>query len=221
MLAPLLRRQDYATFFAQTQGYKILDNGVAEGERITMPDLASFAKEFNVDEVVVPDVMGSASATIKLARAFERFAEPSRGYMGVVQGATVADVVKCATALSFLDYITVLGVPRHLTKIHRDLRVNFGEALHNMYDRDLPLHFLGSGSDPREVVRLSTLDTARSHDTSMPIVAAYQKSRLATFTYKARQDNYFDLRAPDRVTTELMYDNIHTYLDWAGAEPIC
>lgn len=217
VLAQLLTRKDYATFFGGQKGYRILDNGAAEGERVTMPTLAAIAKEFNFDEVVVPDEMGNASKTIKMARLFERYAEPNRQYMGVVQGKTVADIVKCATALSFLDYITVLGVPRHLNSIHRDLRVNFGEALHNMYDRDLPLHFLGSGEDPREVIRLSTLDTARSHDTSVPFVATYERSRMATFKYKGRPDRYFDLVFPNE---ELLHDNVRTYLDWAGHQPI-
>ena len=218
VLAQLLMRRDYATFFAEQKGYRILDNGAAEGARVTMPDLSRLAKDFDFDEVVVPDVMGNASKTITMARAFEKFAEPGRQYMGVVQGKTVAEIVNCATALSFLDYITVLVVPRHLTSIHRDLRVNYGEALHNIYDRDLPLHFLGSGEDPREVIRLSTLDTARSHDTSMPFVAAYKKSNIRTFQYKGRPDDYFNLRPPNM---ELLHDNIRTYLDWAGVEPIC
>lgn len=220
VLAQLLRRRDYATFYGQTQGYKILDNGAAEGERVTMPDLAALAKDINADEVVVPDVMGDASRTIKAARAFERWAEPGRQYMGVVQGKTVAEVIKCATALTFLDYITVLGVPRHLTYLHRDLRVNFGESLHNMYDRDLPLHFLGSGEDPRETIRLSTLETARSQDSCVAFVASYAHSRLATFKYTKRPKDFFDFPYPNRQIGELLYDNIRTYLDWGAADPI-
>jgi hypothetical protein len=185
-----------------------------------MPDLIKTARYIRADEIVVPDIMGNAQKTIALAYKFEAFAESNMNYMGVVQGKNIAEIIKCATALSFLEYITVLGLPRVLANtIHRDIRVNFCESLRDMYDRQLPIHCLGSSEDPAEVMSLARTQ-ARSIDTSVPFVAAYKKQHINLFAYDKRQKNYFDLPMPDLATRELVEDNVRTYLAWARAEPI-
>lgn len=221
MLAPLLKKdREYAKFFRDVEGYRILDNGVAEGERMSLPDIAAIAKDYDVEEIVVPDFLSDTNRTIKAARAFERFAVSGKEYMGVVQGNTAAELIKCATALSFLDYITVLGLPRVMSNIHRGMRATFAETLTGMYDRQMPFHCLGSTNDPREVVTLLPLKTVRSMDTCMPISMGFEGKSVRIDTYEKRVKDYFKLEVPSKSKLDLISDNIRTFLDWGGAEPI-
>jgi hypothetical protein len=223
LLPQLLSDPNYRRHYQSVGGYKILDNGAAEGVRTKMKDLIHLGAVNEVDEIVVPDAMGDADETIKLAREFESHARRYEvNYMGVVQGRTIPEAVKCATALSFMEYITVLGVPRILANtIHRGFRANFARTLRFMYDRQLPIHCLGASNNVREVVLLQDEDIIRSTDTSMPFVLAYKGRHIRDAEYTGRQKKYFDLPLPDLGTRDLMEDNVRTFLEWAGAEPIC
>ena len=51
-------------------------------------------------------------------------------YMGSVQGKSLVEVLKCATALDEIGYMTTLGVPRCLNRIiHKSVRQSFLEGI--------------------------------------------------------------------------------------------
>lgn len=221
VLPHLLADPDYNRHYQRVEGYKILDNGIAENVKTRMPDLVRLAHRIRADEIVVPDVMGDCNKTIDLAYRFEPHAAKGMNYMGVMQGKTMAEAAKCLTAFQLLPYINVIGVPRCLAAyIHRGIRATIAQSMKETGIRH-PIHMLGSTREPREVVTFSSLDNVRSMDTCMPISLAYRKQNIRHGEYKERQKGYFALPIPDLSVRQLMEDNIRTFLDWANAEPIC
>src|SRR5690348_15016690 len=96
--------------------YLILDNGAAEGQLLSHGELRSMALGLMVNEIVVPDVLGSMDDTLELAKTFFQFGVDTRfKYMGVVQGKTYDECCACVEAYyETFGEITVLGIPRHL-----------------------------------------------------------------------------------------------------------
>jgi hypothetical protein len=180
------------------------------------------AAAIRADEVVVPDKMGDCDTTIKMARAFEKIARahPEFKYVGVVQGRNMAEHVKCARALSFLDYIRVLALPRNMCKVHRLQRYYFAEVIPEMSDmaaRWDAIHCLGASSWTREIVALTELPLIRGIDTSMPVVLGLAWLDLATTSdYTPRPIGYFKLAAVDQSQEVYIERNVRTYLEWAA-----
>src|SRR5688500_6124898 len=76
--------------------YTILDNGAFEGMTLTTGNLLSLAKEIGVNEIIIPDVLGSTDGTLQLLEEFtnEIASHPVQEfqYMAVAQGTTFDDV---------------------------------------------------------------------------------------------------------------------------------
>lgn len=209
--------REYFDFYRDVSGHKILDNGVAEGVDFDWHLLFQYGFKIGAAEIVVPDVMGNCNATIELARKFEPFAKAHREfkYIGVVQGKSMVEIVKCFTWFQLAGWINVLAIPRVLANtIHKDIRPNFVTAFEDQIkDSFEAVHFLGASSNIKEVLLLK--DTiGRGIDTSMPAVMGLDKRLIDVDGYVGRQDGFFEAKATQKQLMCIEH-NLNTYVDWA------
>jgi hypothetical protein len=202
------------------KGFKILDNGTAEGALVDNDYLMYCAEELEVDEVIVPDIENDCDMTLMLARDFAKHAKSHRefAYVGVVQGHTVAELTKCLYGLLSLGYFSTLALPRNMQKISKTERYIFASNM-ELFGCSLPLHCLGSGSWLREVALLSEVPQVRGIDTSMPINEAVFGIDIATSTdHFPRHKQYFEADLPFEMEYRAM-ENVRTFLGWAAYAP--
>jgi hypothetical protein len=196
MLPDALQTYTEATdFYIQADGYKILDNGAAENRVPTFHQLMRLAKKFSVDEIVVPDVLGDANATIKMARVFASHAHkhPEFKYMGVLQGHDYPSILKCAHFYAVCDWVTCIGVPRLLCdSIHTRVRTTIVEALSEQNDWErFEWHMLGSSRWIVEPSVLASLPRIRSMDTSYPCYMSLLGKNVVEDGWEPRPKSYF------------------------------
>lgn len=215
---------NYNNFYADIKGYKILDNGAAEDELVDHDDLHLVAWQTKADEIVVPDVMGNCQATIEKVWAFEKWAQPHNfKYAGVVQGQTMAEVVKCLNFYDHCGWISTVHIPRILNRlIHRTFRYTLLDALtsnigsHFSYRFD-QIHCLGASEWLTEVAALNSVPIIRGMDTSLPFVMGLAGRFLTGGQYLSRQSDYFNLKCSRQSTNwKVVKKNVELYLSWGG-----
>jgi hypothetical protein len=223
----LVASEDYRTFYRGSVGYKILDNGVSETGRPLAPtELMDLALSQQVDEIVVPDIMGNADGTIELAEQFKRTVPRllSVKYMGVAQGTIMSDFYRCVEYWLAQDWVSTIAFPRCIQIRGDHAR---WEAVEYWQDDILgagkDIHCLGSTQDITEVKALSNLHI-RGIDTCMPIDFARSGLNLQEVQngpnrvrYLGRTDGYFDW-VPSEDQNRLVVQNCNTYLEWAQWE---
>lgn len=224
VLAHLLHQsQEYKTFYQTVEGFKILDNGAAEGSVVSPDLLIEAAYDIGADEVVVPDVMGDFRATQQNAIAFEELAANNNKFkfVGVVQGKNAAELLACARAFAALGYFDTLAIPRHVASLHPHERYFLADCFRQMDELgelSIDIHCLGANSNMKEPAMLAPLRNIRGMDTSLPIYMALLGFDLRTqIDYYRRPPNYFSLQIEDPIQKELVDVNIRTYASWASA----
>lgn len=118
----LVRDMDYFRYwrnFGVKQGhFLIVDNGAAEPEeeRVPFEQIVDRARELEVDEIVLPDVMRDSEATI-IATMKHRHLVPSRMRMVVPQGDSWDEWKYCLYEL--VDYCdpASIGIAKHLERL--------------------------------------------------------------------------------------------------------
>jgi len=219
----LCRSEKYLNHYKGGHDFKILDNGVAEGLPTDPALLFQYAQELSVHELVVPDVMGDCDATIDLALDFKKHVRPGFQYMGVAQGKSLAEVIKCATALDKMGYMSTLGIPRVLNRvIHKAFRQSF---LENVLPRQVfdfvDYHCLGTSEWTREVKALADLNNPklRGIDTSLPCVMGLIDRRLDEHEYVGRTGDFFGI-IPTDWQFQQCHRNCSLFLEWAKAPSV-
>jgi hypothetical protein len=222
---------EYNKFYCRDDiGFKILDNGAAEGALVANHELMRVAMAIQADEVIVPDQMNDCNRTLELARRFRdeivsahSFMHAPR-FMGVVQGTCMSEWLKCINGLAALGYIDTLAFPRNMNKQYKQQRYSLIESLYStnywetLSHKFSAIHCLGASGWTREAAALCELPI-RSMDTSLMANYALANCTVATpGVYIRRPDNFFNLRMnPDQ--EKLFDDNIWTYFGWAGYDP--
>jgi hypothetical protein len=225
MLPHLIGNEDYAKTYldlcADPRQFVILDNGVAEGKHIDFKEILDIADHYGVDEVVLPDVMGDAVATMNAAsRAiYVHGMHYPVHYMYVLQGQTIEEVMFSARfALSF-GSVRTLGVPRHLIETLDDKRARWRVVdlimLHNwrqMHGRKI--HLLGMNQTaPREMETAPhwLKKRVRGFDTSAPYNFAAWDSRMRIGGQYGRRKAYFE--TPAKEFNDLVLEDNIRYLE--------
>lgn len=220
MILPALQDdKGYASFYRNARGYKIVDNGAAEGEMLDNAGLIEFAQVVQAHEVVMPDVIGDPQGTLEAVQAFTPFALRHTGfnYMGVVHGHNFEDIVTLLKLYAQLPFVTTIGIPRVLAKTMDDKQARL--SVLNEIGQDMftlarfQFHLLGAYDwieEPKYTPRW-----VRSIDTSMPGVLAMAGIRITNSAAVGirRQDNYFEW-VPDPDGLMLCSHNIETYREW-------
>jgi hypothetical protein len=213
----------YLNHYKGGSDFKILDNGVAEGVETEWDDLFNIAAQLGVHEIVVPDAMGECDRTIDLALDFKKHLRNGFQYMGVAQGKSLVEVLKCTTALDKMGYMTTLGVPRCLNRIiHKAFRQSFLEGIlpRNTFDF-VDYHCLGTSEWITEVKALADIDSPklRGIDTSLPCVMGLAGKRIDEHEYRGRPDDFFGA-IPTEWQYNESYHNCAKFLTWAQAPPV-
>jgi hypothetical protein len=201
-------------------GYTILDNGAYEGEEVEPYVVDQIGREYGVDEIVVPDIIGDSEKTFELAKAYTP--GDRKNYMGVVQGRSseeCQDLITRYATETTCEYITVLGLPKHLLATCNDpyVRIRLTRFARDAYPGRFQIHFLGqSGLFVKEIMEARHF-RVRSMDTSMPFVYAFHGINIGGNKVEAkdRPEGYFKLSARAFEQTLVDY-NIHTLMTWAG-----
>jgi len=219
----LCRYPSYLNHYKGGSDFKILDNGVAEGVETPWDDLFNIATQLGVHEIVVPDVMGNCDATIDSALDFKKNARAGFQYMGVAQGRSLTEVVKCSVALDKMGYMTTLGLPRVLNRtIHKTFRSAYLETIlqREVYDFTA-IHCLGTSEWIQEVKALADMNNPklRGIDTSLPCVMGLAGKRLGEHEYRGRTGDFFGAVSTP-FTWEECYRNCVTFLEWAQAPSV-
>ncbi len=220
MLSPV-----YRNFYREIDGYKILDNGAAEGTIFDHSELHHIASDLGADEIVIPDHIGDFYRTVESARSFKNWARPEQYiYAGVLQGQTASEVMACMNFYDGEEWINRIHVPRYLNRmIFKAFRQEFLSAMYmNSRTAARPYRFkdyhcLGASEWIRESAALSENSIIRGMDTSLPFSMGLEnKSMSFGHDYVGRQRDYFNITVPRSSSAwGVINDNIRTYLEWA------
>lgn len=196
--------------------YMILDNGVAEGLETDPGELVELARRMMVNEVVIPDTIGDAEATLKQAYTFKD-APYEFNYMGVVQGSSFGECTDCIKGFKAMKYITTLGIPRHLLDIGEGMRFSLVDYIRLKYGSDYAIHLLGMNRKyTNELISYGSAYRAfnvRGIDTSTPFIYAMHGAALTDYKMLLeRPEDYFDRSIDNK---DLNYINLVIMKDWA------
>jgi hypothetical protein len=183
-------------------GFTILDNGAAEGKPVEWSELERMARQYRVNEIVLPDVMSDGPATSRVVK--EMFDDVwdhrnSYGLMGVVQGQTIDECYDLIQQYLGMQgrTLTSIGLPRCLiTDIGvDDARYIMARCIRQNSD-DIAIHLLGTCPDYilelRDLGQYYRALGVRGVDTSAPFVYAQAGEYIGDGAVMRRQEDYFD-----------------------------
>jgi hypothetical protein len=181
--------------------------------------LHQWAYDIKADEIVVPDSLGDADATIHMARDFEDYVGDDFDYMGVIQGRTAQEVAWCMNQWIRMSWVDVIAVPRILVhNLYMQARVDIIETLVDKFaGRFKAIHALGSSSWIQEAISIRAAG-ARSMDTSMPAVIGLHERTLAENEYYSRPVDFFEWQ-PTVSQEKYIIDNCNEFIKYAKASP--
>lgn len=165
--------------------FRVLDSGAFEGETVSNSTLLQLAIEYEADEVVIPDVPGSASETLALAESFcSLLYKKPRTFrlQGVVTGKTREDCLTVYEQFNRNSMVSTIGFSYfkppegnfcvwHGADLARQERIRIqllGEVLREFGTPSKDIHLLGL-SDHRGLGIYRNFPFIRSLDTSYPV----------------------------------------------------
>lgn len=216
------RHTNYANVYqrASTRGdLVILDNGCHEGKLVSGSELLDYAGLVGATEVVAPDVMDDAVATIEATLEFIRSRKP-RWYslMGVAQGRTPTEIERVVRAFSNEPDIRSIGIPKvHIRRPKDASRIDTARWIAGHYPGRFKVHLLGVHElYPDELLALTATDRhlIRSVDSALPYKYTEAGRMLVRNSeYVARRPDYFT--APRAFSPELLDWNINQFRAWS------
>jgi hypothetical protein len=207
MVLPSIRNTEYRYYYTNVQGFKILDNGVAEGKLYPIDTLIELAYAIGADEIIAPDVYEDMKGTLK---ALER-------WMPFLGSFDTMIVLQCRTWKEFDTMFNEalthgpasLGLPRVMCK-YLGVTARMAAAQKIRAVSDLPIHALGSTRQIEEGRWLARQGIVRGIDTSAPVVNGLRDEDLDVM-YDTRQDNYFELKLNTQARR-----NIEQFRSWCA-----
>jgi hypothetical protein len=174
----LERPREYGHFYHQVRqdnkgSFFIMDNSLIElGTPLEPSKVAEAAMYVRADCIVLPDKLLDAEFTIEASSkaASKKVIEslPHKCfYMGVVQGRTEDEVLRCAEHLWKLPYVGYFAVPRILTK-QLGTRMRIVSKLYEHFPAT-PIHLLGFSVDIPDDLDAARLPGVMGIDSSMPV----------------------------------------------------
>jgi hypothetical protein len=224
MMLPVgFKNEAYMRAYIDNKGasHVILDNGMFEGAGLTNEDLVQAALEYNVDEVVIPDVEGDMVASDEMTQEFLTHAldrchdQIPFSTMRVVQGSTWIGIREAINSLEGSN-CDVLGFPRHMTRISTGMRIDAMEHVVRRYGKRYQLHMLGMSAEwPKELMHAQRQfgPWLRGMDTSAPWKYAFARAMLPG-SYIERSQDYFNEHS-DAFPKDLVEQNIAILESWS------
>ncbi len=181
--------KEYREFYKNEKKYKILDNGAFELHRpMATEQLLEAADMVSADEVVAPDVFDNGEKTYDATRSFLmktktldpvfKKKEHKFKIMAVPHGRDFIDWLDCFRRFYEEPHIDVIGVGYLSCKVFSSiwpgthlsiLRSNLVKILAYQFP-DKPIHLLGGGSNPIEILQYDGIKQVRSLDTCFPFL---------------------------------------------------
>jgi hypothetical protein len=210
----------------------VLDNGAAEGNMVGMGELLQRAVAYAADEIVLPDVIGNAEATINLVKdAMYQWRNhpvgaqvPVRAMAVVQSSGASSEWQECIKAFEKIDAIKTLGIPRHFLDKDKWMRHQVVSWIKGMgLDERFEVHLLGT--NPKWCTEVSFMAKnhpwIRSVDSSLPYNYAIAGVPLTDTMNRSipisRVKDYFTKeRTYDQNQRALVIDNINTFMRWAS-----
>jgi hypothetical protein len=222
-LPPLVDNQAYLETYAiaRRRGhYIILDNGCAEGQLVDGDVLYSFAKLIGAHEIVAPDIMNNATATLDATKKWLKDFPDMIDYniMGVVQGTTMTTREYVLSEYAKMDAITTVGIPKAaIEEPDSTARLELVETILEKYPDRFKIHLLGlSKHFPTEMMSLRYPEEVRSMDSAQPYKIAERGQVMSTaHPWAVRRANYFSRTKP--VMDSLLAHNIEVFKNWAAS----
>jgi len=214
VLPHMLKNPKYRDFYKSIAGYKILDNGAAEGViEADLQKLIDLALEYNFDEVVIPDVMGDMPASRKLIERYSNIDTYGLRLMAVAHADNFFSLLAYTQWLVDIPVVNVIGLPRLLgNKLFPTVRLLAASAINGAK----PVHCLGANNWIAEVEWLASSGKVRSMDTSLPFALGMRNISVDTGPYVGRIENYFEASISKELK-EVILDNVKSYLRWCEA----
>jgi hypothetical protein len=193
----------------------IVDNGAAEPEeeRAAWEQVLDAANQVDADEVVLPDVMKDAEATVRSVTKTS-ITVPEKSRCIIPQGTTINEWFWCLRELhETLDgrYATV-GIPKHMESV-KGGRAGMLASLPPIIAFHYNIHLFGVYNDPREEIISCrrAKRTIRGIDTGAPIAWAQNNKWIG----EAGHHSLDEFEHPDRNFIDI---NIDTITRWCNME---
>ena len=185
-LANLMRRDaKYATFFAEqslrSKAWVIMDNGVVEtGSPMPIEDLAALHREFPVDEIILPDLVGQREGTLWMGRRalnkalYLDWGGMTPDFMAVPQGSDISNWIDCLDQMIRWE-INSIGISRFAPRTGMESRFDLVDLAHSqmrLLDMKRSVHLLGFQE---------SVNTLRQYETYHPGRIRGVDSGIATF----------------------------------------
>jgi len=173
IIAPhLFNSWQYYAYYKHTPHlYKILDNGLWEGEVIENEKLLDTAIELRCQEIIAPDDK-SGEKTLEMTHKFLALLtrkDLRKDFLihGVVHGETEREMKGCLKGLLDLG-VDIIDMPKMLGV---NYRTHCLHVLREQFNSNIPVHFLGFYKEELEILRDNK--DVRSFDTSVPFKPRY------------------------------------------------
>lgn len=190
--------KEYAKFYSDFKGYKVLDNSLIElGGSVELQRVLSAAQEIRANEIILPDKFQDGPGTVKLVKeSIDELRELGKlgdySIMAVAHGSIVEEWVWCFRTLSEIPEVNVIGIPKITAKLQPGGR----PALESIWKNSPKvIHLLGLWYAWNELASYLDADRIRSVDTCQ-----------AAFLAKYRMDPW-SVR-PDGFTIDLQDNTI-------------
>jgi hypothetical protein len=185
----------------------ILDNGAPEGSLVRDEVLISTANAIKADEVVLPDVLRDADATLKAS-----FNPKIQGAilfnkrMVVPQGRDWGEWVWCLDQMLKIFEPRTIGVPKWLNELPGG-RLHALSLLYPYYlKHHFDIHLLGMARAPKYELAELNFPWVRSIDTALPVALAQVGITLGTGEFRSSMqwDTPYDDRIAERNVVDLL-----------------
>jgi hypothetical protein len=208
----LLADAAYAkSYSAKGSWYKILDNGVAEGEKISNGQLLDLAYKVGADEVIAPDVMHETKESIRKLIDFTNTL-PTVKVMAVMQARNWIDFNRIFDVALECE-VSSIALPKLLTGwIGSSARLAAAEIVREACD--LPIHCLGCSTHLTEAQHLARQGIVRGIDSAAPVVLGLQDLPIKNARYDWKQSHS---AIPDfwgRKINDQVKENLDTFREW-------
>lgn len=184
----LLRNREYRRYYAalgRLGHFIIVDNGAAERDTPEFKKIVHLANGIGASEIVLPDVLTDAEATLELITDDVLKLVPPRRRMIVPQGTNEEEWFICLDALlRRCSYsIETIGIPKHMeprvpggrAALLARMALEYGPLIGHRH-----IHLLGVYNDPfREISAASAICDVRGIDSGMPVAWAQRYRTLS------------------------------------------
>jgi hypothetical protein len=207
----------------QRGGFLIVDNGAAEEDTVSFELIVEAANEVGADEIILPDVLRNADATIK-ATCTQRYLDwvPPRRRMIVPQGDSWDEWEYCLRTIDHYlrGKYAAIGLPKHLERLPGGRSYALTALIRRAFQHTHHIHLLGIWGDAfREIkVAKDTYSGVRGIDSGLAAAAAHKGLRVIRGGARASLDWEMQITERDMSVIHLTMVNTNTIDAWCSRD---